>query len=638
MAKELQKLAEPTSRIDSRVSEPEEAPPLHPVLQLQRWAGNRAVAQLLASGDGDGVPNHVLTLRPALGAQRKEKTSAALTSTTPHVQRAADDAAAAAPPETEPTPSAAGPLIVADDAASISPNQMRKSEFLEQLRSTVCTTADAALAEAGQSTAGCPYIEQWLSYYSDQEPAHIERALRRYAPEANSATSAAEYIPAVSNRVREAARHWAQTGEISGVPDELRDMLAGGGGVLGALAGIGSAIGGALSAVGSAIGGAFSSIGRALFKRKEGEAQHDEQQTQPELRAGQPLDASANSRMSAAFGHDFSAVRVHTDPHAAGLSNQLNARAFTIGSDIAFGAGEYQPGTMIGDALLAHELAHVVQQGGGVPNSAQQKGDVASDESLEEEADIAAVGAVSSLWFGTRGEIGNIGRQASPQLRSGLQLQRCNSNRYPVVDVSSLPEGPIREAALQLSQSDEEVDRNTVQQLVQGRIHAYYFEDLTQPANINAILTGAGLNPAVYTVYQHPVSGANMFVQKNFEGFRPYAYPTDIFGFRSLSVARWKELLVHETSHAVNPVPSTPFEKFKDEFRAYWVTEFRHISNLDRRADAIRQHILRDYPEIKSAYDADPALAAAIDLYDRPEGDLTNVTGLTPPPATPAGH
>ena len=289
---------------------------------------------------------------------------------------------------------------------------------------------------------------------------------------------------------------------------------------------------------------------------------------------------------------------------------------------------------MIGDALLAHELAHVVQQGGGSPPTAQHKGEVSPDESLEEEADLVAIGAVSSLWFGTRGAIANIGKQASPQLRSGLQLQRCNRNSYPVVDVSSLPEGRIREAALQLSQSDEEVDRNTVQQLVQGRVHAYYIEDLTQPADVNTILTDAGLDAAVYTIYLHPVSGANMSVQKNAEGFRPHGY-SDIFGRRSLSVDRWKELLVHETSHVVNPTPTTPLENFKEEFRAYWVAEYRGISNLDERARLIREHILRDYPSIKSAYDADPAVAAAIDLYDRPEGDLTNVTGLTPAPTTP---
>jgi hypothetical protein len=68
-----------------------------------------------------------------------------------------------------------------------------------------------------------------------------------------------------------------------------------------------------------------------------------------------------------AFGADFSGVRVHTDATAQGLSDTLNAHAFTIGTDIAFAPGEYQPGTVVGDALIAHELAHVVQQGAHGP-------------------------------------------------------------------------------------------------------------------------------------------------------------------------------------------------------------------------------------------------------------------------------
>jgi hypothetical protein len=300
---------------------------------------------------------------------------------------------------------------------------MRKSEFLEQLRSTVCTTTDAALKEAGQSTEGCPYIEQWLSYYTEQPPAHIERALRKYAPEAATAVSASDYIPAISNRVRRAVETWVQTGEITGVPDELAGALSGGG-ALGMLAGIGSAIGSAFSAIGGAIGSAFSSIGQALFKRKKNSAS-EPLQIQAKLSEGQPLDGSAESRLGAAFGHDFSDVRVHTDGNAAQLSDQLNARAFTIGNDIAFGAGEYQPGTMIGDALIAHELAHVVQQNGGLEHGPLNKDDGGSSESLEEDADVSAVGAVLQTWNGLKGDVKDIGRNAMPRMRSGLRLQRC---------------------------------------------------------------------------------------------------------------------------------------------------------------------------------------------------------------------
>lgn len=63
------------------------------------------------------------------------------------------------------------------------------------------------------------------------------------------------------------------------------------------------------------------------------------------------------------MGADFSQVRVHTDSHAADTAKSINARAFTVGRNIAFVAGEYSPGTTSGRKLLAHELTHVIQQG-----------------------------------------------------------------------------------------------------------------------------------------------------------------------------------------------------------------------------------------------------------------------------------
>ncbi|MEL6793036.1 MAG: DUF4157 domain-containing protein, partial [Pseudomonadota bacterium] len=86
---------------------------------------------------------------------------------------------------------------------------------------------------------------------------------------------------------------------------------------------------------------------------------------------GAPLGGDTLSRMESGFGRDFSAVRVHDDARAARLNEEINARAFTTGSDIFFGAGRYAPGTESGDRLLAHELAHVAQQTG--PGMAQPK-------------------------------------------------------------------------------------------------------------------------------------------------------------------------------------------------------------------------------------------------------------------------
>lgn len=78
---------------------------------------------------------------------------------------------------------------------------------------------------------------------------------------------------------------------------------------------------------------------------------------------GQPLDAATRAYMEPRFGHDFGHVRVHTDEQAAQAASDYQARAYTVGSDIVFGAQEYAPGTSAGQRLLAHELTHVVQQG-----------------------------------------------------------------------------------------------------------------------------------------------------------------------------------------------------------------------------------------------------------------------------------
>ncbi|MCA9968944.1 MAG: DUF4157 domain-containing protein, partial [Anaerolineales bacterium] len=86
------------------------------------------------------------------------------------------------------------------------------------------------------------------------------------------------------------------------------------------------------------------------------------------LRApGRPLDAATRAFMEPRLGHDLGTVRVHTDGQAAASARAVQARAYTVGRDVVFGAGEFAPETAVGRRLLAHELAHVVQQAAGVP-------------------------------------------------------------------------------------------------------------------------------------------------------------------------------------------------------------------------------------------------------------------------------
>jgi len=77
---------------------------------------------------------------------------------------------------------------------------------------------------------------------------------------------------------------------------------------------------------------------------------------------GQPLEAATRAYFEPRFGQDFRDVRVHSNDGAAVSAREVNARAYTVGSDIVFGAGEFAPTTQTGRGLLAHELAHTVQQ------------------------------------------------------------------------------------------------------------------------------------------------------------------------------------------------------------------------------------------------------------------------------------
>jgi hypothetical protein len=103
---------------------------------------------------------------------------------------------------------------------------------------------------------------------------------------------------------------------------------------------------------------------------------------------GHGLDRATAMKMSRALGDDFGDVTIHRDGAAADLARSVSARAFTVGSDVFFAPGEYRPGTTEGSRLLAHELAHVVQQRGAPSTGSltvSQPGDA-----LERDADAAA--------------------------------------------------------------------------------------------------------------------------------------------------------------------------------------------------------------------------------------------------------
>ena len=104
------------------------------------------------------------------------------------------------------------------------------------------------------------------------------------------------------------------------------------------------------------------------------------------LKPGQPLDQDAQSFFGKRFGYDFSQVRVHSDEQSTASTKALHARAYTVGNHVVFSEKEYSPHTVIGKKLLAHELAHVIQQSSGNPQI-QRQGEVEHEEEEPQAAD-----------------------------------------------------------------------------------------------------------------------------------------------------------------------------------------------------------------------------------------------------------
>lgn len=133
------------------------------------------------------------------------------------------------------------------------------------------------------------------------------------------------------------------------------------------------------------------------------------------LRApGRPLDPTARALFESRFRHDFGRVRVHADARAAESARAVGASAYTVGRDVVFGAGLYDPASPAGRRLLAHELTHVVQQNERAP--APETGELVvgrHDDAREAEADRAeAAGGAPHAHTAPRAAAGVLQRKA----------------------------------------------------------------------------------------------------------------------------------------------------------------------------------------------------------------------------------
>lgn len=145
--------------------------------------------------------------------------------------------------------------------------------------------------------------------------------------------------------------------------------------------------------------------------------------------SGRPLDAPVQQRMQQAFGRSFGAVRVHDDAGSAARMAALGARAMAQGPHIAFGAGRYAPHRPEGLRLLAHELAHTVQQqGGGTPTA----GVLRHAEGEAEAAAAAAAGGREVPALAPR-----FGPQPQFDLESPGRLEQVHQNVFPAAPAGS---------------------------------------------------------------------------------------------------------------------------------------------------------------------------------------------------------
>ncbi|RKI07664.1 DUF4157 domain-containing protein [Corallococcus sp. AB030] len=139
-----------------------------------------------------------------------------------------------------------------------------------------------------------------------------------------------------------------------------------------------------------------SSVGPRFDSRQDLESERAK--VRDILATGQTLAPATRHSMEAAFGAGFGDVRVHTSPEAGAAARALGARAFAVGTDIVFGAGNYLPGVPAGERLIAHELAHVVQQ-----RSAGVSGLAAFPESVSTPTHPAEVEAERAASLAVRG-------------------------------------------------------------------------------------------------------------------------------------------------------------------------------------------------------------------------------------------
>jgi hypothetical protein len=391
-------------------------------------------AEPALTNTGERISFQLFTQTPAADASNEREADAAASAVVQDQSDGADaaggDAFPSSPPGAPPSPPSVpiAPFgVIVEDGSPLSSGQMHRTQFIEVISAEIERSTDEELAATGHTSRDCPYLSHWLRFYRERSAAHIERAIQHYArPERTDLISLREAVVA---RVRGAVQVWIRSGgrEVQtpdgvawlGQNDRVQQTPANGGAIQG-----------------KAVDGENASAS----------APRDPVAVRAQLKNGQPLSGGVRSRMERGFGQSLSGVRLHTDSVAARLTHSFSAKAFTIGNEIAFGAGQYRPESIVGDALLAHELAHTIQQGAGARSATGPQPISAVGSPLERQADTAAEHVVRSLWSAGGAEDNAAISKPITGASTGLRLQRCSDDSPKPAPAPPSPQDLMREA------------------------------------------------------------------------------------------------------------------------------------------------------------------------------------------------
>jgi hypothetical protein len=207
-----------------------------------------------------------------------------------------------------------------------------------------------------------------------------------------------------------------------------------------------------------------------------------------------------------------------------------------------------------------------------------------------------------------------------PQVTTYQHIQTLSNLTAPQrAALMALPAGNLRDATTLIAMEPVgSIEQNTAMRVLNGDVVAYDLASCVPHPNAATLLPAWGYSPAQYQLLINPSNGQPMLWMNGADGCQPSPGVMILDG-ATANLPRIIELLLHETNHARNtPASGSAIDMYKEEFRAYWVSEFRHHP-VATRAAAIKQHILSGYPHIANDYHSNPAVRAQIDAYVAPQ-------------------